>query len=147
MKVYFEGASNAGGIKIYSFYPEIDYQTLGYSIFEKWKWFGTVVWGMLGFFLAFSATQGIFFLWIRISIIVFILICVRKSQWHSLEHKIIFVLEHKEEISIDALKAAPVKDECCGSGNRFLLPPYLRLLRVGEEIAQEIAFEVQRKKE
>lgn len=138
---FFDGYSNSGGMKIYCPELEIECETPGYSIFEKWKWFGMVSWIMIGFFLIFGP-EWIFIVWTTTSFVVVILLCVRKAQWHALEHKLTFLLENEEKFSLNKLKEAPEETEDCGSKNQFLLPPSLPLLRVGEKMF----FEVQRKK-
>jgi hypothetical protein len=134
---FFDGYSNSGGMKIYCPELEIECETPGYSIFEKWKWFGTVSWITLGLSLAFGP-QWIFDVWVIMSSLVVVLLCVRKAQWHALEHKLTLILENEEDqFFMDRFKKATKESEDCGSGNQFLLPPPLSLLRVGEKMFLE----------
>lgn len=59
------------------------------------------------------------------------------SQWHSVEHKIIRLIESGKELTLKNLKAAKKESDCCGVYNFFLEEPDdLKLnaaLRVGKE--------------
>ena len=160
MEGWFGGLSNPGGFEIESFWgkkfttPGPDYSN--HSIFEKWAWVGVVIWGaiigLIIFFLFLFPSSNILvsllFLWAAVTItaiIIGVLDIIRMCQWHALEHKVIFLLERNENISIRSLKEARVKNKYCGDKNLFLLPPSQWQLEIGREIGIKIQREMREK--
>ena len=69
-------------------------------------------------------------------------IAYETSEWHAIEHKLIYLLENKLPLTIDNIEKAPMKQgKRCGFGDRLLRKPSARKMSMALEAAQGIKVE------
>ena len=97
------------------------------------KSFGTLI----GILLLIEITQQ------TVQIVLFALafICLIKmarewSEWHAIEHKLIYLLENKLPLTVDNLKKALMQHERCGIGNKLLSEPSIRKMNLALKTAK-----------
>ncbi len=60
------------------------------------------------------------------------------SEWHALEHKLIYLLENKLPLTIDNIEKAPMKqDKRCGFGDKLLRKPSARKMNMALRAARK----------
>lgn len=86
------------------------------------------------FFLAEITQQTVLLL---LAFICLIKMVYEWSEWHAIEHKLIYLLENKLPLTIDNLKKTPMKHERCGVGNKFLRKPSVRKMSMALKATRE----------
>ena len=68
---------------------------------------------------------------IMLTLVFFAKIVYETSEWHALEHKVIYLLENKLPLTIDNLEKAPMRqNKRCGIGNKLLRKPSARKMNL-----------------
>ncbi|MCK4592238.1 DUF1385 domain-containing protein [Candidatus Parcubacteria bacterium] len=59
------------------------------------------------------------------------------SEWHAIEHKLVYSLENNCPLTIDNFKKIPIKHKRCGIWNKLLREPSLKKINMALEAGKE----------
>lgn len=63
--------------------------------------------------------------------------CYDASEWHTIEHKLAYLIENSYPLSTENFKKVSMKHKRCGSKNKFLREPSSRKIKMAIEAGSE----------